>query len=308
MSLIDEIVEKVQVLSEDKNYWFVRSASGRFFETFVNESFIGIGWNEISYEDLTTKKPTEVKEKISKLYKIDTSIRKGKSKVTNIYNKLKSFIGLKKGDLIIVPSVSSSRLAFGEIIEDFIYIENDKLEECTYRKRRKIKWITVKNINNLNPIFYQIKKSRHSISSVNKYQSHIDAVTNELFFKDDKTHLVFDIKKQDNINVTSLVGFLDEIHSLSQSINLNLNLKEDIDGASVKLNLQSPGKIEFIYPKGKSLVLALTLISIFSCSDPDNHPQNTGDIKALYETNKVKLDSIDKKLLSLEAERFKNIK
>lgn len=307
MSLIDDLVDKVQVLSLDKNYWFVRTSSGDFFDTFVNNNFIGIGWNEITYADLTKKDDFEIRQKISRVNKIDLNTSKGKSKVSNIHNKLKAFINLKKGDLIIIPSRSSSRLAFGEIKEDSIFIDDKNSNDCLYHKRREINWITTKTTTRLNPIFYQIKKSRHSISSVNKYQSYIDAVTNDIFFKDDSTHLIVDIKKQQDINIIALTGFLSGIHNLSSEINSKMNFNENIDGASIKLSLNSPGKIEFIYPRGRALVLAITLLSIYNCTDPENHPKNKGEVKILYEDNKSKLDSIDKKLLSLEAEKFNDI-
>lgn len=302
MNLIDDLVNKVQVLNTEKDYWFVRTSSGLFFETFYNEDFIGIGWNEITYDDLKNKPDHEVKSKIAKLYKFDLTNKKGKRKTSGVYNKLISFLNLKKGDLIIIPSVGSSRLAFGEIEEDNIYIENNSTSICQYRKRRKIKWLTVENTNSLNPIFYQIKKSRHSISSVNKYQSYIDSVTNNFFYKGDKTHLVVDIKTQKDINVIPLSDLLKEIHQLALSINNQLDLEEDINNASIKLNLQSPGKIEFIYPKGKALVLAITLLSIYNCTDPSKHPKNKDEVNTLYEQNVNELKSLDEKLVYLEAE------
>mgnify|MGYP006141146013 CR=1 FL=1 len=37
---------------KDQEYWFVRTDNGDNYESFLRNGFIGIGWNEITVEDL----------------------------------------------------------------------------------------------------------------------------------------------------------------------------------------------------------------------------------------------------------------
>jgi len=137
------LLENVKNIESHRGYWFVRTDSGKNFETFVKNSFIGIGWNGITLEDLrdASLKAAEVKRKIAKRYNIDIDKSSGKGKTTAIYTKLLRFKEFKKGDLIIIPSSNSKLYAFGIIQDNSIYNDIDQTHNCSYYKRRKVEWL-----------------------------------------------------------------------------------------------------------------------------------------------------------------------
>ena len=263
----NDIFKSVETLDKNKGYWFVRTDSGLYFNTYVDNGFIAIGWNQITVEDLKTLSKSDIVRKIAESEGYDLEINKEKGIVTSIYNKLKRFQELKKGDLVIIPSDKSTRYAFGVIEDTNIHVNIDSEFDCIYYKRKKVKWLEIKRVKDLDPIFYQIKVSRHAISDISRFDNYIDNVTNNLYTKDGYTHYVIDINTKDDINLKTLLTFVTSIQDLSQKINKEFSFNEDIDSSSIKLYLQSPGIIEIKLFTGKSLIALALIINILSCSD-----------------------------------------
>jgi len=302
---LEEIYNNTENISKDKDYWFVRTDGGEYYETFVLNEFIGIGWNYITVDDLKNKSATEVKAKIAHKEGLDIKISKEKSKTTAIYNKLIKFEQLKKGDVIVIPSRKSSRLSFGEVSDDNTFVKNDTEEGCVFRKRKQIKWLETKNMTNLDPMFHRIKTSRQSIINIKKYESYINNVTHSLFLKNEKAHYIVDIQTKDEINIDELVDFISSIRQLSEKVNQHFNLGEDVSTSTIKLNLQSPGKIEFKYIAKKALIYSATVMSVAACNTPREHPNYTPEIGTFINNNPDTLAHYQKITVNLDIDNDK---
>lgn len=281
--MFENLTERFDNLEIDKNYWFIRSSKGKNFDSFTKGGFIGIGWNYITAQDLRERTEAEIRVKIganernnrNELY--DPASTKGKSKITQIYNKMRKFEALQEGDLVVVPSRSSEYLAFGFISDSEIYNEFGDLE-CDFFKRRRVNWIVIKGLFELDPIFYKIIFSMHAISSLNGYAPYIDKVVSHIFVKGDRSHLVMDIRKQEDINMDALTGLMSSMKELTAEINREFQLAEDLNNSAVKLNVQSPGAIEFIYNQGRSILIASILLAtpmVVSCSHGEHARTST---------------------------------
>lgn len=248
-NLSNEFESFIPKIKEDRRYWFVRTDSGQNFDSYLNGKYIGIGWNNIGLSDITnrTESGGNLKMKIAKDQKIDISLSKGKSTVTGIANKLIRFTeGLKKGDLIISPSYGSSRIAFGEILDSKVYIESDSKDECSYYKRKRVKWQEVKNLKELDPIFYQIIQSRHAISNIDKYASYLDKNVKTLYKKGDSSHFIINVNTRKDIPVFTLFNTWTDLIKLAEDFAQEENIKYDRDSITAKINVQSPGDVELI--------------------------------------------------------------
>ncbi|PTQ92405.1 hypothetical protein C8P68_1125 [Mucilaginibacter yixingensis] len=290
--IFEELINHVNNLQADKQYWFVRTDSGLYFDTYTKHDFIGIGWNQITVEDLHKRSEVEIKTKIAQSEGYDLGITKGKGKVSAIYNKLKRFDSLAKGDIVIIPSASSSRYAFGVIEDSTIYVDSKETNDCSYHKRRKVKWLAIKQVSSLDPVFYQIKVSRHAISNIKRFEKYIDNVTDHLYIKEGYGHFVLDIKTQDDINVKALLTLIESLQELAKQINIEFNLNENIDSSSIRLNLQSPGKIEFKLHSGKTLIILAAVLSIASGCTLNSDQISTADNHKLEKFVTIHQDTI----------------
>jgi restriction system protein len=298
---LQELLESIERIEPDRGYWFFRTDTGFNFETFVKHGFIGIGWNEITLSDIVSLSPAEIKEKIVRIYQLDLSTQTGKANNTAIYNKVIRFTELKKGDLIVIPTRGGERLAFGEIADSKIYSDVEPVGTCDYVKRRKVKWLVVKHIDDLDTVFYQIKKPVQTIFNIKPYQAYLDKVTETLFKKDDYVHYVLDLKTRKDIDLNLLLELMESINELAKRINVEFDLGEEDFQISVKLNLQSPGSVEFIRKVGRTLIiLGFTLASCTSGKETGN-----GQVDKFIEVNQPLIDKIDTSIKQLDGDREK---
>ncbi len=291
----------IKIINEVNDYWFVRTDGGKYFDTYYSKNYIAIGWNEITLKDLENEESV-VKNKINRELKLDNKIQKDRSRCTEIYNKLNKFKNIKINDIIVMPSQSSNYLAFG-IVQDNMADEilNSK-DDCPYIKRRKIKWINQPtSFNNLDNVFYKIRKSRHSISDINQYANFVDAVMFKVFNKNGISHFVINVEKKGEINWSTLGKLLTELHQILELVNEKFQLNEQIESGSIQISLQSPGTLN-LAQYGISLIILTSIIG--GCRSGDvtkNFPRvKKEQIEQFKDENRVLLDSVSHSLKILE--------
>jgi restriction system protein len=293
-----QLVDKLKVIEPDRGYWFVRTDSGVNYDTFVKYGFIGIGWNQITLEDLVKLSPKEAQEKIAKTQNYNLELTRGKSKATAIYNKLIRFRDIKKGDVVIIPSFHSSRLAFGIVEDSNVFIDTEKSHECEYYKRKKVSWVLQKNIDSLDQVFYEVKITRHAISNVKQYEDFIDRVTSTFYYKDNFGNFVFEINKDEDINLIQLVDLISSIQTVITEINKFYGYGENVEENVIKLSLQSKGKFTLKSPIGRSLATFGLVFSLFDCQNKQQQPPNS--------LNSTELKKAEQ-FVSANADSLKNI-
>lgn len=303
-------ISELDFVNSNRGYWFIRTDNGINFDTYTKNDFIGIGWNEITLEDITNLHFSEVYLKIAKTYGYNLELARGKSKVTAIYNKLHRFKEIKKGDIIIIPSYGSQRLAFGVVEDSKVYIDLEKIDDCDYYKRKKVNWIITKDIDSLDSKFYEVKTTRHAISNVKPYESYIDRVVSTFYFKDNTGNLVFEVNKDEDINLTSLLELITNIKSVISDINIQYNFDENIEESAIKLSLQSRGTFALKVPIGKSLATFGVIFALFSCGDKGQqnnnlNPKEQQEADKFIKSHKKELDKIEESMRELEVNQDK---
>ncbi|WP_281337129.1 hypothetical protein [Flavobacterium eburneipallidum] len=284
---VNEILGRVNNVGNGVNYWFVRTTYGEHFDEFTKGDYIAIGWDYFTLDELKKNNKGYITEKIAITDKLDRSVSKNKGKVTAAYNKINTFLTLKKNDIVVVPSRNSDRLAFGRVADDEAYEVPELIGNGTHFKRRRIEWLTIKNIRSLNPVFFQVKSNQHSISNINRFAPFIDKEIGNLFKKGEETHFVLNILKDENINFEDIRSLMDNIDTLIHDINKELKFDDNLEDFFVKISLQSRGSIELI-KAGKSLAILAFLLSVASCGNLDN--QQDPQIRKLIDKNRRVLD------------------
>lgn len=263
-NLTKEILDNVIEISEQRNYWFVRTQGGEFYEDFSFGNFISIGYDKILLSDITEAKnspsPTEfLAEKVRKFYEDNGT-------PTHTANQILKFVyEIKKGDIVLIPSVSSSEIRFGEVVETPLYLKSDSndFDNCTFQKRKKIKWLKKVYKNKLNPNLYKLIYLHHAVTDASAYDQYIDKTLNTFFIKHGKAHLVIDIQTQKGIHARQLfrtgLNLLDTLDEYEEFENVDL----DTNDIETKVNLESPGTIEFISENIQSIfIIGFLIVSL----------------------------------------------
>ena len=242
----------VSSIAENTNFWMVRAKRGFFFDEFLGNEFIAIGWNSVTQamiNPVMSKSQSDgIKEELKEVY--------GESRPGTALNKCIRFCyELKSGDIAVI--VDNNRIAFayiGDYYEDTskrlsvefekeihqqIEKANPNLDrfDCPYIKRRKIKVIKVLGEDNVISPYLQTALARnwHSLSDLNDYAELVLSSCFDTFVFRDKLTVTFRVRKKEEINVLDLSNFV---------LNAAKLLSDDQpEKVHVKTTLHSPGDV-----------------------------------------------------------------
>lgn len=244
---LQRLLADVPHVHADRQYWFIRTEGGAYYHAFLERGLVGIGYTKIN---------TDFLQGIEEINR--SVIKRVTRQVTDKYRNEKrpGFVAaqiltfthrIKKGDVIIIPGVSSRELSFGivdgdDVTNEVLYLGEDKHE----RKVRKVKWLKSVNRRFLNPNLFSLFFAHQTISNGDDYAKYIDTTLNDFFIKDGKAYLQLPVQKADDINARDLfkscLGLLD----LTDKFLETAGYTERTTDVDVKININSPGIIEFV--------------------------------------------------------------
>jgi hypothetical protein len=280
---IRDIVRNLVHVDATKQYWFVRTVGGTYYNDFLTNNFVAIGYDEvkakeIAYAQSQPKSQTALAAIIREHY---TEHRKPRY----IGNQLLDFYyGMAKGDVVIIPSEHSDFLSFGEVEDDkpFIGGKNDNVESpCPFQKRRKVKWVR-KNvrISQLDPQFYRIRFVQRAITKIDAYaEGFVDREIYPLFVKESVGHLAINIRTNNPIKYSEFTSTWSDLFKLTEEYGKQEGLEIDTDEFDVRLNVQSPGTVEFITYSIAGIVVMAVIMTYLIGADFSFKSRATGEIK-----------------------------
>lgn len=240
----ETFLHDVKSIKDETQYWLVRTMSGDYYNHYVEEDFIAIGYNEITVDDL---KHLPQKEKPARKV-LQEMLRKRRDNIKNTGYPSSQMIRfareMKVGDIIIVPASSSYKVTFGVIKSD-LYQETKNLHiegRCPFAKRRNVEWLKTSPRHLLPAELQLMFNSRHIISEVNGYAPFIDNYLNDFYTKGDMTYLVLRVKQEQILSADdfTLIGDLMELfNEYSSDYGMGLTSKD----IGMKMCVQSPGDI-----------------------------------------------------------------
>ena len=240
---LNSLFEDCKQINSKQNYWMVRTMGGKYYQDFLKNNYIAIGYNEISL-DFITGLPTD--ESIAK--------RELQAKLSSVYPTLKNlgsptgqllhFVRkIKKGDIVIIPSEKSAHAAIG-IIDGGNYEERETKSDfdtsCRFYKRRKVKWITAYRKSRLSPSFQLMFNYRSALCNVTNYAQYIDSVTNDFYIKNEMAHLVLKIKTRKEVDLQDFCD-LASLKILIQNFASTYGGCSETFDINMKVQMESPG-------------------------------------------------------------------
>lgn len=242
----------IPVFDGNTNFWMVRTKGSVFFQEFISEGYIAIGWNAITKRDIdpeTTEWDTEkLKARIKTGYK--------ERNPTAALNKCIRFCcDMRPGDIAVIAG--EQQVAFA-VVGDY-YEEpggpsavgreheiNKLLEQprcgrmdirCPYIKRREITLIKAVQSSYIRTPYLQaaISRNLHSLSSMNDYAQLILSCCYDAFIYRDKLTMTFRVEKEGGISAYDLSTF---VFSAAKALSGGHPERVDIQTA-----LHSPGDI-----------------------------------------------------------------
>lgn len=259
----------ISIFSEDRNYWFLRTQGGTYFDEFYFNNYIGIEWDDIVDSSIETME--QMAEIVSREYPEE-------KRTTYIAGQIWKFIhSFKKGDIVLIPNKDSKIIAFGEILEDSIYVSDDGVSDPlaqlslpdeefpssvpVLRKRRRVKWTKTLKREYLDPHLQTFIYAHNTIVDLKPYALFIDRTLSDFYLKGDSGYFTLRVNKPQNIPLDDLTDLFIFNRSLQNFINkyfsdYSINRGEII----CKIDVQSKGPIQFTGPIKKITLIGFVLM------------------------------------------------
>lgn len=255
---VENIGTEINKINSNRGYWLVRSMGGDYYQSFKELNFIGIGYNDISLNEvkLAITKDDPQKELISIIQSKELAYNKSYTS-----SMLIKFVrDLKVDDIVLVPSVGSTFVSIGIISSDTYIEDNISLDDnaCRFQKRKGIKWIKHIYKGALNPRLQLAFNSRHIISNIEDYSDYIDCFTNDFFQKDGKAYLVLRVKTKEEIALDNF-SLLTDLSELVREYCEEKGIQFNPDDIKAKISVESPGDLVVF----SHVVFLITLVGGF---------------------------------------------
>lgn len=276
---IETRVEDIRDVSESRRYWFVRTYSGILFQHFIQEEYIGIGFNNVPQEYISKAELDNDHSKSSLKDFIENNTPYEKGEATKWANQLINFQKVMNvGDVVVIPSKNSFDLAIG-VIESPVFLVSDPgmFEygdgyERYPEKRRKVSWKIEKQRPYFRGEFHSILSSRQAISSIDELGNTIESYISSLFKKGERTYFTISVNKDEDINAFYFRDFLDSLTYFYTEICKefdpdNFDPENAENALFIKIKVQSKGKVALIALSTLG-ALGLSLVALLA-KDPE---------------------------------------
>lgn len=236
-------------VSEEINFWMIRTKKGYFYEEFVKNEFVALGWNAIN-------KNTNISKSSQKVLKEYLARNYNEKRPQLAINKCNNFIyEMKEGDILLIPNKGTRRITFaiaGEYYEEH-FNEEDELSviakidnsesqinmvKCPYSKRRKIKVLKTLCAEDINIHLYMALTNYHGLSNLMDYSKNILDSIYPIYVYNDICALQVGINNKNEIDAYSFSMLTSGIIGCLQEITGEKKI-------CTTMNLNSPGKISW---------------------------------------------------------------
>ena len=287
-------------LEMNRKYWLVRTFGGKYYDHFVQNNYIAIGWNELSDIEMIKNADDNgvAKEQLFNKAK-ELYSKKETDQIGRIVNPIIKFVqDMAIGDVVVIPSKNSKEIHFGIIKSDVTIVKDvinldDGLEPLY--KRRTVDWVIWRDKDSVDLNIFKMLASHYAISSVDAYAESIDRTMYSFYVKGDKAYLVIRASKEGEYEGTEIP---DLINQFIGTVNIYNKLTGDSinkNDVKTKVSLQSDGFVLFSGPIttiaviiGVAVMLtggSYELLKLFKISTPGVIPMIWGKILETREQN-----------------------
>lgn len=270
----------VKNIDSSTKFWIIRTKRGCFYDEFISEGFIALGWNTIAEKELLDikkangKKAKEEKEREKLENNIKTNYPRNKQIAETLNKCIRFFDEMKEGDIVMIPSAKSKIVSFaviGNYYEDINCTYEKEVEiinridsdndygmgvKCPYKKRRKITLLKTIDGKKLNIHLREALASYHGLSNIDKYSDFVLSSIYNLYYSNNKINMVFNIEKEEEVGALDLSQF---IHSSSKL----LSLSDDNIKIFTRSNLNCPGELVLIVQECNNIINAIASPELF---------------------------------------------
>lgn len=259
---IEQLGQLVQNINPDKHYWFFRTMGGRYYDEFVSNGFIAIGYDEILMKDLRDiPERDDMARSFLKIRLHETDKTMTDAQIAKAAGQIvKFFRELNVGDVVVAPSSESKKYAIGVICSEMFEDSSKHGEkECPFVKRRLVKWHKEVWRHEIDAKAVLAFGNQQTMSSIDEYAEYIDRKIGQIYTKGDASYLILRVNQDKALSWEDFM-FIGELGALFSDLSKEVELGTDLSKIRMKINVQSPGDILLMIPDGGTGILALIFL------------------------------------------------
>ena len=290
-------VLSIPEISKEKQIWFIRTNSGMYYNDFIINKYVALGWDAISKDLILNNSMSNEakKERIHELYPEE-------SRPGLIFSQLNNFhCVMKNGDLVLIPSVGTRFIRvgiLGETVEEVSHIKdsNEEYVVCSYTHKRKVRWISEIDVSR-DIYLSKIIKAQQTISNITEYADFVYRNIYSCYIADNFIHLSLQKTSSSELGMKSNVELQTSILEIVDIFFELYGENEAYKEIKIKTAVGSPGFIEIIFHNvlpTTAAVMFIVNIILGRLKDSDGSTKK-GIIGLIDEINKLRNDHINRK-------------
>lgn len=251
-------------MNSERNYWFIRTMSGMFYDEFYQENYVAIGHDGILMRDLQDLSDKEgaareqLKLKLTDKEPDLTPAQRAKA----AGQMLKFYREAKEGDVVVIPSSNSAKFAIGKFVGEMYEDSSAHVDgSCPFVKRRAVKWLTEIGRYQFDPNLLLCLGNQQTMSSIRSHSEYIDRKIAPLYTKGNESYLVLRVNQDKGLSWDDFC-FIADLGDLFKAVSHESGINVDLTQIKMKINVQSPGDILMVCPEGLGYLLAAAFLTI----------------------------------------------
>lgn len=162
---------------------------------------------------------------------------------------------MNRGDIVLIPSQGASILKIGRIVD--VDLSTDEAITRQFSFARKVEWIKEISKRRLEANLYKALGAHQAICDISKYASVIERNYTSYFVIDDEYHYVLTVNAE-TVSAYELTALVQNVLKTVDEISHDFNLGIDVKDIKISINVNSPGKMDFI-STGKKVILTMAV-------------------------------------------------
>lgn len=276
--LLEKLAKDVN-LKPERDYWMVRTSNGSHYMPFLRRGVVALeipyitneyianlrnnNADNVALESIKTHLKGIIENPLHYLFHIAEELSSPVTlgnRASQIYNFC---FKMKAGDMVLIPDEGGSYISIGILSDDYPLTEGDVI--CTYPLVRNVRWVNQIPKNRMEPGLYRALGAHQALSNISKYSEYLERNYGSCFMIGDACHYVLAINSE-QVSADQFFGMGDTLMKTLKKLSQQYDLGVNTDDIHLSMNLNSPGKVDFI----ATPVIALLIMALLTACSKGN--------------------------------------
>lgn len=274
--LLEKLAKDVN-LEPERDYWMVRTSNGDHYMPFLqrgvvallmpyitNEYIAGLRNNNadnVAFQSILAHLKDFVENSQHPLCRDAEELSSSVTLSTRASQLFNFCFKMKAGDMVLIPDRGASHISIGIILDDYPVISEDITR--VYPVVRRVRWVNQIPKNRLEPGLYRALGAHQALANISNYSEYLERNYGSCFMIGDACHYVLAINSE-QVSADQFFGMGDTLMKTLKKLSEQYDLGVNTEDIHLSMNLNSPGKVDFI----ATPVIALLIMALLTaCSN-----------------------------------------